>query len=116
MAQKRPPDKATMAWMESMLPDYNQESMPDEVDEAIDDFICPECGSCGEEGCCPPDQCKTVQGLYCEGNLQSYKTMEQQWDIMYEALGRIASVDSGVGGIAQKAIEDVDDAMKRGTE
>ena len=81
-------------------------------EEPIDDFICPECGSCGEAGCCPPDNCKTVHGLYCEKNLRSYKALEEQWDIMYRALNHISNLDSGVMGIAQKAIEDVHDAMK----
>lgn len=100
-----------MRWLESILPNRHGLDSDSKVEET-DDIYCPECGSCGEEGCCPPDNCETVQGLYCEGNLRSYKALEEQWDIMYKALAHIASLDSGVMGIAQKAVEDVDDAMK----
>jgi hypothetical protein len=52
----------------------------------LDDFLypvyCPTCNSCGEDGCCPPDCCKTVQErltrLYCDGNWASYKELEEE--------------------------------------
>jgi hypothetical protein len=81
--------------------------------EPEDDFICPVCGSCGEEGCCGIDGCKEGKGLYCEGNKQTYKAMERQWGIMWKALQKIFQEGWGGSlGIAIKAIEDVEDDMK----
>lgn len=47
-------------------------------DEAKNPVYCEVCGSCGESGCCPPDRCKTVQGLYCEENVKSFKEMQDE--------------------------------------
>ena len=43
---------------------------------------CDDCGSCGEEGCCPPDMCKTVKCMYPDSNLKSYKSMEADYEKM----------------------------------
>lgn len=77
-----------------------------------DDYICPVCGSCGEEGCCGIDGCEEVKGLYCEGNKQTYKAMERQWSIMWEALRNIADIPNYSQQIAVRAIQNVEDDMK----
>jgi hypothetical protein len=78
-----------------------------------DDFLCPVCGSCGEEGCCGIDGCKEVKGLYCEGNKQTYKAMERQWNTMWQALQDVVKINGGrEGNIARKALEDIEDDMK----
>jgi len=90
-----------------------EEDLKTEEEDFPDDFTCPVCGSCGEEGCCGIDCCKEVQGLYCDHNKQTYRVMERQWGIMWEALQKIQSIDGGRSGhIADKAIEDVRDDMK----
>ena len=84
-----------------------------------DDILCPKCGSCGEEGCCPPDNCKTVQGYYCEGSLRSYRSLEDQWDKMRTALKAIAPGNlSGRGCemVAKEAMVAVDELMRREAE
>jgi len=39
---------------------------------------CPTCGSCGEEGCCPPDKCQAFPCLYGENSAQSYRELEDE--------------------------------------
>lgn len=59
------------------LASRNKELEQEVVDLAceLDPIYCPECGSCGETGCCPPTKCKTVRGLYCDHNLKDYDTL-----------------------------------------
>ena len=46
---------------------------------------CPDCQSCGEDGCCPPTQCKfTETGHYCEINLKKLKIAYKLLDYIYD--------------------------------
>lgn len=47
---------------------------------------CDDCGSCGEEGCCPPDMCKTVKCMYPDNNLKAYKSMSADYEKMADDL------------------------------
>jgi hypothetical protein len=55
-----------------------------ELDILKNPVYCEKCGSCGEEGCCSPGKCKTVQGLYCEGNVNSWEDMNAEVDKYYQ--------------------------------
>ena len=55
-----------------------------ELDILKNPVYCEVCGSCGEEGCCSPGKCKTVQGLYCEGNVKSWEEMNIEVDKYYQ--------------------------------
>ena len=89
-----------------------EEDLKTEEEDFPDDFTCPVCGSCGEEGCCGIDCCKEVQGLYCDHNKQTYRAMERQWDTMWEALRHIADIPNQSQQTAVRAIQDVKDDMK----
>lgn len=56
------------------------EEIPDLIDQERNPIYCEKCGSCGEDGCCCPTRCKTVQGLYCNENVKSWKTMMDELD------------------------------------
>jgi hypothetical protein len=55
-----------------------------ELDILKNPVYCEKCGSCGEEFCCSPGKCKTVQGLYCEGNVKSWEDMNLEVDKYYQ--------------------------------
>ena len=65
-----------------------------EIDDA-DPIYCPVCGSCGEAGCCPPDQCTTVQGLYCDSNVKEYRDLLDENAMLREALDEITCQGEG---------------------
>jgi hypothetical protein len=52
---------------------------------------CEKCGSCGEDGCCPPINCEAVKCKYGEINLKDYKCFQDQWEVMFNALKNIVS-------------------------
>jgi hypothetical protein len=55
-----------------------------ELDSLKNPAYCEKCGSCGEEGCCSPGKCKTVQGLYCDSNVKSWEDMNNEVDKYYQ--------------------------------
>ena len=62
---------------------------PDNYPE--DSNYCETCGSCGETGCCRPINCQAVKCKYGEINLKDYECLQNQLDIMLNALRDIAS-------------------------
>lgn len=52
------------------------------ITELLDENLyCPECGSCGEEGCCPPDICVHLkENLLCLYGLYYAKTYKELLD------------------------------------
>jgi hypothetical protein len=54
---------------------------------------CEKCGSCGEDGCCPPAMCEEVKCKYGLGYIDDYERMRKQWGIMFKALESISNND-----------------------
>ena len=53
-------------------PDKESQELAQDLEMTLDPIYCPTCGSCGEELCCDPSKCQSVQGLYCESNIKTY--------------------------------------------
>ena len=47
---------------------------PENYPEDDESPYCEKCGSCGEDGCCPPINCEAVKCKYGEINLKDYKS------------------------------------------
>lgn len=54
---------------------------------------CPTCSSCGEEGCCSPDNCEAVKCLYEQSNLRSYYEAQMENSILWEFLDLISEAE-----------------------
>jgi hypothetical protein len=64
---------------------------PENYPEDDESPYCEKCGSCGEDGCCPPINCEAVKCKYGEINLKDYKCFQDQWEVMFNALKNIVS-------------------------
>lgn len=79
------------------LDETEEEDLAERLDAILRPVYCPTCGSCGEDGCCSPDVCETVQErMYCEGNLKSYhellhrnKQLEEELGFIYGKIKRL---------------------------
>lgn len=63
-------------------------------------IYCPTCTSCGEEGCCSPDNCVAVKCLYENSNRRSYYEAQMENSILWKFLEMIR--DSRKNGILEK--------------
>lgn len=61
----------------------------------VDPVYCPKCESCGEPGCCSPDVCDAVEGLYCEYNKKAYREMAEEWAALNSELARLVCMLEG---------------------
>lgn len=56
--------------------DQESQELAQDLEMTLDPVYCPRCGSCGEDLCCDPTKCESVQakygGLYCEHNIKQY--------------------------------------------
>lgn len=85
------------------------QEMLDEAEKGNVPIYCPECSSCGEEGCCSPNACVAVRCLYKERNLKSYWECRDENKILWELLekGRKSPLTIEDANIAHSAIEAV---------
>lgn len=59
------------------------------AEEGNTPLYCPHCSSCGEEGCCSPDNCAAVKCLYESSNLRSYRQAQMENSILWDFLEMI---------------------------
>jgi hypothetical protein len=69
----------------------SDEVFTDMLEDDIESPYCEKCGSCGEDGCCPPIMCEAVKCKYGEINLKDYQCFQDQWEVMFNALKNIVS-------------------------
>jgi hypothetical protein len=62
------------------------QEMLQEAEEGNVPIYCPECESCGEEGCCSPNNCVAVRCLYKNSNLKSYWECRDENEILWKFL------------------------------
>jgi hypothetical protein len=71
----------------------SDEVFTDMLEDDIESPYCEKCGSCGEDGCCPPAKCEAVKCKYGESCIEDYERMRKQWGIMFKALESISNND-----------------------
>ena len=55
-------------------------------------IYCPECASCGTEGCCSPDACVAVRCLYPESNQKSYNDAQKECSIYSNLIDSLKTI------------------------
>ena len=63
-----------------------------QAEEGNTPMYCPSCSSCGEEGCCSPDNCQAVKCLYEKRNLHSYHQAQMENSILWSLLELCESI------------------------
>lgn len=72
-------ERDALKWEVNNLKGLN-EMLEEDIKSGMPPTYCPDCSSCGEDGCCNPGNCKAVKCLYGEDAARSYREMGQELD------------------------------------
>ena len=64
---------------DSITVTFSKNAVEDFLEETYGKVYCTECGACGEDGCCPREQCKWIQCLHGLSYLYDYEHLLEDW-------------------------------------